>query len=100
MRLLGAVQTGTFTQPSKLTLELYLGPWLDRTTHLRSTTRDTYAILIERYICNPDYGIGTAPLWSLTRPGVRHFYAELERRGRLRGDRPCTRRPCTTCTSC
>lgn len=88
LRLLGAVQTGTFTQPSKLTLERYLCPWLDGKTHLRPTTRDTYAILIERYICNPNYGIGTAPLWSLTRPGVRHFYTELERRGRLRGDRP------------
>ncbi len=88
LRLLGAVQAGNFTPRSKWTLASYLGVWLDGRTHLRPTTRDTYGILIERYICNSDYGIGTAPMWSLTRPGIRHFYAELERRGRLRGDRP------------
>jgi len=84
------VQAGTYSPPSKETLQRYLLPWLEGRTHLRPTTRETYAILIERYICNEGYGIGTAPLWTLTRPGIRHFYAELERRGRMRGDRPLT----------
>jgi len=88
LELLRAVQTDKYRPPSTQTLERYLGPWLDGRTHLRPTTRETYAILIERYICNTNYGIGTAPLWSLTRPGIRYFYAELERRGRMRGDRP------------
>lgn len=88
LNLLEAVETGTYIPPSKLTLERYLPSWLEGKTHLRPTTRDTYGILIERYVCNPDYGIGTAPLWSLTRPGIRRFYAELERRGRIRGDGP------------
>jgi len=90
LNLLEAVETGTYIPPSKLTLERYLPSWLEGRTHLRPTTRDTYGILIERYVCNPDYGIGTAPLWSLTRPGNRRFYTELERRGRIRGDGPMT----------
>ncbi len=88
LRVLEAVQAGAYGAPSKQTLQGYLGAWLEAKTHLRPTTRDTYSILIERYICDGDYGIGTAPLWSLTRPGIKHFYAELERRGRMRGDRP------------
>jgi hypothetical protein len=88
LNLLEAVETGTYIPPSKLTLQRYLPSWLEARTHLRPTTRDSYGILIERYVCNPDYGIGTAPLWSLTRPGIRRFYAELERRGRIRGDGP------------
>src|SRR6266511_2477405 len=88
LRVLEAVQAGAYGAPSKQTLQGYLGAWLEAKTHLRPTTRDTYSILIERYICAGDYGIGTAPLWSLTRPGIKHFYAELERRGRMRGDRP------------
>jgi hypothetical protein len=87
LRMLEAVETGTYIAPSKLTLERYLPSWLEGKTHLRPSTHETYGILIERYICNPDYGIGTAPLWSLTRPGIRRFYVELERRGRLRGRR-------------
>jgi integrase len=88
LRMLEAVETGTYIAPSKLTLERYLPSWLEGKTHLRPSTQETYGILIERYICNPDYGIGTAPLWSLTRPGIRRFYVELERRGRIRGVGP------------
>jgi integrase len=88
LRLLTVVQTGTYASPSKLTLEGYLHAWLAGKTHLRQSTHETYGILIECYVCNPDYGIGTAPLWSLTRPGIKHFYTELERRGRVRGEGP------------
>lgn len=85
MEILSAVRADTYSPPSQETLEHYLEPWLEAKTHLRPTTRDTYAILIERYICNTDYGVGSLPLRALTRPLIRKFYADLERCGRTRG---------------
>ena len=75
-----------------------LGRWLVSRTHLRPTTADAYAVNIGRYICNDEYGIGGVPLRALTRPMIQAFYADLERKGRVRGDGPSLPRPCTTCT--
>jgi integrase len=86
LELVRTLQTGTCSVPSKMPLHRYLGPWLQTRTHLRPTTADTYAVIIERYVCNEEYGIGTVPLRSLTRPLIRRFYADLELRGRIRGN--------------
>lgn len=69
LELVRAVQAGTCTPRSRLTLESYLSGWLRGKTHLRPTTRDTYAILIERYICKPRLrdGHGTALVTDATR---------------------------------
>jgi integrase len=79
-----AVTAGGYAPPSKQPLAGYLRDWLETKTLLRPTA-DTYAILVERYICNLAFGIGDVPLRTLTRPLVRAFYAEVERRGRIRG---------------
>lgn len=53
---------------------------------MRPTTADAYAVNIGRHICNDVYGIGGVPLRALTRPMIQAFYADLERKGRVRGD--------------
>jgi integrase len=88
LELLRGVHAGGRGAPSKQPLERYLRPWLETRTHLRPTTAETYGILIERYVCNPDFGIGTVPLRDLTRPIICTFYADIEQRGRLRGGGP------------
>jgi integrase len=80
-----ALAAGGYAPPSKQPLSQYLRGWVGTRTLLRPTTADTYAILTERYICNPEFGIGDVPLRALTRPLVRTFYAEVERRGAIRG---------------
>jgi integrase len=80
-----ALAAGGYSPPSKQPLARYLTGWLGTRTLLRPTTADTYAILVERYICNPDFGIGEVPLRALTPPLVRAFYTEVERRGAIRG---------------
>lgn len=86
--LLKRIHTGAGGVPSKQPLEGYLRPWLEAKTHLRTTTAETYAILIERYICNPEFGLGAVPLRDLTRPLICKFYADVEQRGRTRGEGP------------
>jgi integrase len=71
--------------PSKEPLGHYLERWLEAKTNLRPTTADTYAILINRYVCNEAFGIGDVPLRALTRPLLRAFYSDIEQRGRIRG---------------
>jgi integrase len=88
LELLKGLHTGASGAPSKQHLERYLGPWLETRTHLRPTTAETYRILIERYICNPDFGIGHVPLRDLARPLICKFYADVEERGRIRGEGP------------
>jgi integrase len=84
--LVRSLRSGCFGPPSKQPLEEYLGRWLPSRTHLRPTTADNYAVNIDRYICNDEYGIGGVPLRALTRPLIQGFYADLERKGRVRGD--------------
>jgi len=86
--LLRSLRSGRFGPPSKQPLGEYLGRWLVSRTHLRPTTADAYAVNIGRYICNDVYGIGGVPLRALTRPMIQAFYADLERKGRVRGDGP------------
>jgi integrase len=85
LAIMKALEGGGCCIASKEPLGHYLERWLEAKTHLRPTTSDTYAILIERYIGHPDFGIGAVALRALTRPLVRAFYAEVERRGRIRG---------------
>jgi integrase len=86
--LLKGIHAGVRGAPSKQPLERYLRPWLETRTHLRPTTAETYGILIERYVCNPEFGIGPVPLRDLTRPLICKFYADIEQRGRIRGEGP------------
>jgi hypothetical protein len=86
--LVRSLRSGSFGPPSKQLLGEYLGRWLPSRTHLRPTTADAYAVNIGRYICNDDYGIGGVPLRALTRPLIQAFYADLERKGRVRGNCP------------
>jgi integrase len=86
--LVRSLRSGSFGPPSKQPLGEYLGRWLPSRTHLRPTTADAYAVNIGRYICNDDYGIGGVPLRALTRSLIQAFYADLERKGRVRGDSP------------
>jgi hypothetical protein len=88
LELLKGVHGGAGGAPTKQPLERYLKPWLKTRTHLRPTTAETYGILIDRYICNPDFGIGVVPLRDLTRPLICKFYANIEQRGRIRGEGP------------
>jgi integrase len=88
LELLKGVHAGARGAPSKQPLERYLRPWLETRTHLRPTTAETYGILIERYISHPDFGIGGVPLQDLTRPMICGFYADVEQRGRIRGEGP------------
>jgi integrase len=85
LAIMKALESGGYCPPSKEPLGHYLERWIDAKTYLRPTTSDTYAILIERYICNEDFGIGAVPLRALTRPLIRAFYTDVERRGRIRG---------------
>jgi hypothetical protein len=55
--LIRSLRSGNFGPPSKQPLGKYLGRWLPSRTHLRPTTADNYAVNVERYICNEDYGI-------------------------------------------
>lgn len=86
--LVRSLRSGSFGPPSKQPLEEYLGRWLRSRTHLRPTTVDAYAVNVDRYICNEGFGIGAVPLRALTRPLIQAFYADLERKGRVRGDGP------------
>jgi integrase len=88
LELLKGVHAGVRGAPSKQPLERYLGPWLETRTHLRPTTAETYGILIDRYVCSPDFGIGAVPLRDLTPSLICGFYADVERRGRIRGEGP------------
>jgi hypothetical protein len=48
-------------------LDRYLRPWLRTRTASAADHRDTYCVIIERYICNEAFGIGAVPLRALTR---------------------------------
>jgi hypothetical protein len=85
LAIMKALEGGGCCLPSKEPLGHYLERWLSAKTNLRPTTSDTYAILIDRYVCNQDFGIGDVPLRALTRPLIRRFYTDIERRGRIRG---------------
>jgi hypothetical protein len=100
LELLRGVHAGGRGAPSKQPLERYLRPWLEMRTHLRPTTAETYGILIERYVCNPDFGIGTVPLRDLTRPLICNFYTDIEHEDAFGARDRSTPRPSTTSTSC
>jgi integrase len=77
---LAAISTGTFVEPSLLTLSEYLDKWLEAAARPRVSRRtaDGYAGLLERYIRQP---LGSKRLDSLTALDIQNVYGGMQARG-------------------
>lgn len=81
--LLTALQGGTWVEPSKRTLAVFLREWLDsiRAT-VRPSTWAAYSMLTEVHIIA---ALGTVPLQRLTAAQLNALYADLLAKGRRDG---------------
>jgi len=82
IEVLAAIDTGTFVEPSKLTVgEFFVEHWLpSKRDHIRPTTYRSYAGHARIYI-NPR--LGSTPLQKLTPADVSKFYSSLANGGRV-----------------
>lgn len=79
-KTLAAISTGTFVEPSPLTVDEYLDKWLESAARPRLSER-TYADYIEllkRYV-RPK--LGSTKLAQLRPLGIQGLYAEMQERG-------------------
>lgn len=79
--VLAAVDKGTYVEPSKVTLGVYLNEWVDGLRKKPNTItkyRKTVRLHINPYL-------GSVPLASLTGPKLAAFYRRLEAEGRKDG---------------
>jgi integrase len=81
--LLGRVQAGTYIEPSKRTLAVFLKEWLDsmRAT-VRPSTWATYKMLAQVHITPT---LGAIPLQRVTAAQLNALYADLLEKGRCDG---------------
>jgi integrase len=79
-KTIAAISTGTFIEPSSLTVKEYLDKWLEAAARPRVSRRtaDGYAGLLERYIHAP---LGSKRLDSLKPLDVQDVYGEMLARG-------------------
>jgi integrase len=77
---LTAISTGTFIEPSPLTLSEYLDKWLEVAARPRVSRRtaDGYATLLKRYICEP---LGHKRLDKLQVLEIQSVYGGMQGRG-------------------
>lgn len=84
--ILTQADSGTYVEPSKLTVEQWLDQWL-RTLRTRSlvkaSTLTSYTLHVERYIAPR---IGNIPLQTLSAAHLNGLYDDLLENGRIRGD--------------
>jgi integrase len=75
-----AISTGTFVEPSPLTLNDYLSKWLHTAARLRLAERtfDSYSELITRYVTED---FGTRKLSDLRPLHIQKLYADMQERG-------------------
>ena len=79
-KTLTAISTGTFVEPSPLTLSEYLDKWLEAAARPRVSRRtaDGYAGLLERYIRVP---LGGKRLDGLKALDIQNVYGRMQARG-------------------
>ena len=84
-RILREMQTGTYVDPTKLTVGEYLEHWLDAFAkhNVAPKTYEGYAEFIQLYI-SP--AIGHLPLTKLQPLHLQSYYSEMLRSGRRRGE--------------
>ena len=76
--MLVEVNTGTYTEPSKLTVSEWMDMWIaDYLVDVKPRTLDSYKTTVKVHI-NP--AIGSIKLCSLTTPLVQQFYNSLQRK--------------------
>ena len=81
--LLGRVQAGTYIEPSKRTLAVFLKEWLaSMRATVRPSTWEAYRMLAEVHIMP---ALGTVPLQRLTTAQLNALYADLLQKGRCDG---------------
>ncbi|HEX8139021.1 MAG TPA: tyrosine-type recombinase/integrase [Pyrinomonadaceae bacterium] len=75
-----AISTGTFVEPSPITVNDYLSKWLDTAARPRVAERtfDSYSDLISRYV---DEELGNRKLSDLRPLHIQKLYAEMQERG-------------------
>jgi integrase len=74
-----AISTGTFVEPSPITVKDYLNKWLDTAARPRVTERtfDSYSDLISRYV---NEELGNRKLSDLRPLHIQKLYAEMQER--------------------
>lgn len=79
-KTLAAISTGTFVEPSPLTIDEYLDKWLEAAARPRVSRRtaDGYAGLLDRYIRVP---LGQKRLDQLQALDIQKVYGEMLKRG-------------------
>jgi integrase len=79
-KTLTAISTGTFIEPSPLTVKEYLGKWLETAARPRVSRRtaDGYAGVLDRYISAP---LGSKRLDSLKALEIQKVYSDMQARG-------------------
>jgi len=79
-KTLADISTGTFVEPSPLTLGEYLNKWLEAAARPRVSRRtaDGYSGLLERYIRSP---LGSKRLDSIKALDIQKVYGEMQTRG-------------------
>lgn len=81
---------GTHVEPSRRTVGQYLAGWLEAVKgEYRPGTLDAARLHVDTYITPR---IGDVPLQALTPTRVKGLYAELAESGRVRGNRPLSRK--------
>ncbi|NLG79219.1 MAG: site-specific integrase [Firmicutes bacterium] len=81
--LLHSIDEGTFVEPAKMTVEQYLGQWLEtHKANVEPTTHDWYALVCRKHIAPH---LGQVQLQKLTPLAIQQFYASKLQEGRLDG---------------
>jgi integrase len=74
------VSTGIYVTPSKITVEEFLGKWIElHAMSLKPSTEASYRVNLDSYLIPC---LGSIPLANLRPSHVQKFYADLRREGR------------------
>jgi integrase len=79
-KTLTAISTGTFVEPAKETVDVYLDKWLEAAAKPRLSERSyaDYKALLERYVRKP---LGSKKLSDLKTLDIQALYSEMQVRG-------------------